>query len=212
MDLDDVKKMAREVKAPQIAGRVAADASGGTDGLLQAVMAADETECRQTRKAFPFYLIAAALYAVGCVSFFLGSSSGSPSRAIHFGVLAAIFLLLSILMLRKLHSIRALDYSMPVRGFLAETECRYRFLRFSDLWYVIPLVLVIAVTGGLAVVDALIPRYFLESQRALVLAVYGLFFAAICCMGYYFSYQNWKRDKGGILEDIRRMRRELGSE
>jgi hypothetical protein len=212
MDLDDVKKMAQEVKAPQIAGRVAADASGGTEGLLQAVMAADETECRQTRKAFPFYLIAAALYAVGCVSFFLGSSSGSPSRAIHLGVLAAIFLLLSILMLRKLHSIRALDYSKPVRAFLAETEGRYRFLGGLELWYTIPLLLVIAVSGGLYVVDALIPRYYMASRRAPVLAIYCLFFVAVCCMGYYFSYQNWKRDKGGIFEDIRRMRRELGSE
>lgn len=212
MDLGNLKKMAQEVKAPQIADGGAADRSSGTDSLLQAIKAADETECRRSRKAMPFYLIAAVLYGVGCVSFFLGSSSGSPSRAIHLGVLAAIFLLLSILILMKLHSIRALDYSMPVRTFLAETENRYRYLRLSELCYMIPLLLVLAVTGGAFVVDALIPRYFLESRRAHVLAVYSLYFAAVCCMGFYFSYRNWKRDKGGIFADIRRMRRELGSE
>jgi hypothetical protein len=42
--------------------------------------------------------------------------------------------------------------------------------------------------------------------------VYGLFFVGVCCMGFYFSYRNWKRDKGVILEEIQQMRRELGSE
>ena len=90
MDLDDLKKIAQEVKAPQIVGRGTAYTSRGTDGLLEAIKAIDEMECRRTRRSFPFYLLAAALYALGCVSFFLGSSSGLPSRAIHLGALAAI--------------------------------------------------------------------------------------------------------------------------
>jgi hypothetical protein len=60
-------------------------------------------------------------------------------------------------------------------------------------------------------VDAFIPRHLAESQRAALVGAYGLFFAAVCWMGFYFSYKNWKRDKGRIFEDIRRLRQELES-
>ena len=212
MDLDNLPKAAKEIKAPQIVRAGASGATNMTDNLLQEIKAADEKERRQTRKALPFYIVAAVPFAVGCVAFFLGSSSGYTSRAINYGVLAAILMLVSILMTKKLHSIRALDYSKPVLASLAETQDRYRFLRPWDFGYMIPLLLVLAVTGGLSLAASLIPRYFAESQRITVWIVYGLFFVGVCCMGFYFSFKNWKLDKGGILEEIQRMRRELGSE
>jgi hypothetical protein len=212
MDLDNLKKLAKEVKAPQSSGGGAAEASSGTNVLLQAIQANDERECRQTRQAFPLYLAAAMIFAVGGAAFFVGSSSGSPSRAIHMGMLATILMLVSILLLKKLHSIRAQDFSAPVHDVLAESEKRYRFIRPLDLWYSIQLLLVLAVTGGSSVIDSLIPRYFMETQRTTILTAYSCFFAVVCCMGFYFSYKNWKRDKGGIYQDIRRMREELESQ
>lgn len=31
-----------------------------------------------------------------------------------------------------------------------------------------------------------------------------LFYLLVCAMGFYFTYQNWKRDKAPLLEEIRR--------
>jgi hypothetical protein len=87
----------------------------------------------------------------------------------------------------QLRALRAVDYSSPVKTFLAESEKRYRFIRPIDLSYSIPLLIVLAVTGGLFLADALVPRYVGEGGRGTVLLVYGAFFVAVCGMGYYFS-------------------------
>jgi hypothetical protein len=209
MDLDHLKEAAKGVKAPQIAQAGVSGTSDAAEALLQEIRSADEKECRQTRKALPFYIVAASTFAFGCLAFLLGFSSGSATRAIHYGVLAAIMMLICMLMARRLRAARALDYSRPVLAFLAETQDRYRFLRGWDYAYVIPIVLVLGITGGLAVADSLIPRFVAESQRIVIWAIYGLFFIGVCCFGSYFSYRNWKRDKGAIVEEIRRMRHEL---
>jgi hypothetical protein len=96
-----------------------------------------------------------------------------------------------------------------VKTFLAETEKRYRFMRPVDLSYSIPLLLVLAVTGALALLDVLVPRYVSASHRGALLVGYGVFFAAVCLAGYCFTYKNWKRDNGEILAQIARMRQEL---
>ena len=145
-------------------------------------------------------------------SAFLGAPSGSAARAMHFGVLAIVLMVVSLLLLKKLRGARELDYSAPVRIFLRETENRYRFIGPAELWYSIPLLAVLAVTGGLCVVDACIPHLFKESQIEPLLAAYGLFFAAVCALGYYFTYKDWKRGRGRILEDVRRMRHALESQ
>jgi hypothetical protein len=209
MELDNLKQTLRHVRAPEPGGGGGSLGPAGTDSLLGIIKATDQREYRQIRKALPFYLVAAAVFALGCV---VGLAGAVSSRAVHLGVLAAILLLLSILALRRLGSIRGLDYAAPVRLFLVQTENRYRFIRPVDLAYSIPLLLVLGTTGGFAVVDSLIPRRLAESQLPLLLTVYGLFFAAVCSMGVYFTYKNWKRDKGRVFDDVRRIRRELESE
>jgi hypothetical protein len=73
-----------------------------------------------------------------------------------------------------------MDYSLPVRLFLAGAVQRYRFVRLLDLCHSIPLLIVLAVTGGFSVVESLIPYLFGESETVNVLGGYGAFFAAVC--------------------------------
>jgi hypothetical protein len=61
-------------------------------------------------------------------------------------------------------------------------------------------------------VDAFVPRYFGASQIRPLLVAYGLFFVSVCGMGFFFTYKNWKREKGMILEEVRRMRQALESQ
>jgi hypothetical protein len=211
MDLDSMKRASKEIRAPQMAIIGAAGASNEADTLLRRIQVTDEREQRQMRKALPLYLVAASTYALACIATFVGSSSGSAERATHFGVLAAIFMTVGALMLRNIHTIRRLDYSLPVHEFLAGTLQRYRFMRLLDLCYSIPLLIVLAVTGGFFIVSVMVPQYFEASKTVAVVIVYAIFFAGVCCMGFYFTYKNWRRDKGGIFEEIQRIRRELES-
>jgi hypothetical protein len=125
------------------------------------------------------------------------------------GALATVFLTVCALMLMKIRTLRQLDYSLPVLEFLDGALRRYQFIRPLDLLYVIPLLIGIGVSGGFYVVSVMTPRYFAENHTFAVVVVYGLFFACVCCTGWYFSWKNWRRDKGGIQEEITHMRREL---
>lgn len=212
MELDKLKEMAREVKAPRIVRGEAAGAPGGAEALLQAIRENDERECRRARQALPFYLVAATLFALICLPFMFGFPSISTARAVHYGALAVVFMVVGILLIKKLHDARELDYSAPVRTFLRQTENRYRFYGPLERCYSIPLLAALAVTGGFFVVDALVPRYFGESQIQPLLVAYGLFFVSVCVMGFFFTYKNWKRDKGMLLEEVRRMLQALESQ
>jgi hypothetical protein len=212
MELDKLKEMAREVKAPHFVRGETAGAPGGAEALLQAIRQNDERECKRVRKALPFFLVAAALFALICLLFMLGPAPISTARAAHYGTLALVFMVVGSLSIKKLHDARELDYSAPVRTFLQQTENRYRFFGLPELCYSIPLLAALAVTGGFFIVDAFVPRYFGESQIQPLLVAYGLFFLSVCGMGFFFTYKNWKRDKGVIRAEVRRMRQALESQ
>ena len=57
--------------------------------------------------------------------------------------------------------------------------------------------------------ERLVPRYVAVDGRGVVIALYAVFFLAVCGMGYYFTYQNWQRANGRIWADIRRTREEM---
>jgi hypothetical protein len=122
---------------------------------------------------------------------------------------AGVFLLLSLLLAAKARSLGQMDYSRPVTAFLAEAEKRYRFIGPAELAYSIPLLIVLAVTGGRVAVDMLVPRYIGAEDLGSVVLGYAVFFLTVCGLGYYFTYRNWQKAKGRIWSDIRRMRQEM---
>jgi hypothetical protein len=205
VELDDMKAKAREITAP--AGGRAGE--GEADGLLRAIRAADERAAGEARKATPFYAIAAAAFLAGGGLTLASVTPAAGSRALHFGVLGGVFLLLALLFRGKVRSLARTDYSRPVKVFLAEAERRYRFMRPVDLAYAIPLLLVLALTGGRLVVGRLVPRYVEVDDAAIVVWAYALFFLAVCGLGCYFTYRNWQKENGAIWAEIRRMRREM---
>ncbi len=205
MELDDLKAKTREIKAP---GADGAAGGRGEDKLLGAIREADERLRHEARKATPLHAVAGLAFLAGGV---LSVRSVSPagSSSLHLVVLGGVFLLLAALLAAKARSLARMDYSKPVKTFLAEAERRYRFLRPSELVYSVPLLLLLAATGGRVLLDRLVPRYVGVDGRGVVIALYAVFFLAVCGMGYYFTYQNWQRANGRIWADIRRTREEM---
>lgn len=209
MELDELKDKTRDIKAPM------AGASGAeilSDNLLHAIRERDEFECRRVRRALPFQLLASALFLLACVLFFFGIASIPTTLAAHYGSLTIVFMVIAILGVKKVRQMRGLNYSAPVNTFLLQTERRYRFMGPLEIAYSVPLLAIMAITGGLLVINAFVPRLVSEDNRVLLITAYGLFFLAVCAMGFGLTYINWKREKGSILDEIRRMRKTLESQ
>lgn len=207
MELDAMRNLARTVKAPPIAtGRGASDEF---ESLLATVRTTDARDAGRARAALPLFGVAAILFSLGAVATLAGAGPGS--RTGHYAILATVFLLNTGLLARKLGQIRRVDYSAPVRTFLVQTERRYRLVGLQEFVYAVPLLLTLGVTGGLVVVDMLVPRHVGWSHLTTVIAGYIVCFLAVCAAGSLFTYLDWKRDKGPVFEEIRQMRHALES-
>lgn len=208
MELDDLKAKVRGITAPSDQESKGAG-GGGADGLLAVIRAADERAASRARKAKPFYAIAAVTFLAGSALTLGSLAPAAGSRALHMAVLGGIFLLVGFLLHARARSLARMDYSRPVKEFLAGAEQRYRFMRPVDLSYSIPLLLVLALTGGRLVLDVLIPRYVGPGDAAVVVWAYAAFFLGVCGFGYYATYRNWRKEHAAIWAEIRRMREEM---
>jgi phosphoglycerol transferase MdoB-like AlkP superfamily enzyme len=123
-----------------------------------------------------------------------------------YGILIVGFSLILFYLFRKLLRNKKIDYSAPTITFLKNAEKRYRFMPFLDVVITIPL-LALLITGGGIIVKESFTRYFPGSFLPLV--IYLIFMAGVVAFGFWASYRNWLRDKGEILEEIRKMRKEF---
>lgn len=206
MELDDLKAKTREIVAPSdhrgAEGRL-------PDELLRDIQGMDERTAKQARRAKPLYASAAAAFLAGSALTLFSVAPAAGPRAMHLAVLGAVFLVVVVLLHSKARAIARIDYSKPVTEFLADAERRYRPMRAVELSYAIPLLLLLALTGGRLVVAVFIPRYIDPGRAAVVIMVYAAFFLLVCGLGCYFTYKNWQRESRAILVEIRRMRQEM---
>ena len=112
-----------------------------------------------------------------------------------------VLALILFYLLRKLLRNKKIDYSAPTITFLKNAEKRYRFMPFLDVVMTIPL-LALLITGGGIIVKVSFTRYFPGSFLPLILNL--IFMAGVVAFGFWASYRNWLRDKGEILEEIRK--------
>ena len=78
------------------------------------------------------------------------------------------------------------------------------FMRVRDYLVALVGLLLLGVASAPYVVGLFLDRYVDPRHYPVVIALYGLFYLLVCARGFYFTYQNWKRDKAPLLEEIRR--------
>lgn len=193
MNLDEFKSLSRGVTAPA----AASSSDKNLAPFITEMRARDQQERRRLMGMALVYL------SVGIV--FTGAALGrSPgSRLIGVG-----FVLVALCAGLKGRWFGRVNYAAPAREFLDAAARRYQFWRATDLLYVIPLLLIMFVGGGLTV-WRIAQQYFSESHIPLTLAAYVVFVAAVCVFGFVQGRKLWQQKRAGLLEDIHRRQLEL---
>jgi amino acid transporter len=98
------------------------------------------------------------------------------------------------------------DYSLSVLELLKKTEKRYLFFNFR-LWYVYPLMLILDASCSLILLgNCYVPCNWSLAAR---IGLTQLVFLFILAVGFYFGYKDWKKNKRGQYEKIRRIIHDL---
>jgi len=193
MNLDEFKSVTKGVTAPR--GTPSSDTN--LDSFITKMRSRDQQERRRLMGMALIYL------SVGIVF------TGAPlSRQPASGLIGAGIVLVALFAGLKGRWFGRVDYAAPTRDFLAAAERRYQFWRATDVLYVIPLLLVMVVGGGLTVWQ-IAQKYFSQPHIPLVLAAYGLFVVSVAVFGFVQGRKVWRQKSAGFLEEIQRRQQEL---
>ncbi|MCX6138071.1 MAG: hypothetical protein NTV54_11315 [Ignavibacteriales bacterium] len=217
MKLEDLKEHRYAIKAPQAKQEEAMNSIDSTvDNLIEVLKAEDAKQLKLLKKATPLWRIAAGLWLFSFVVAAIAMIDPShhidntfPLKAL----IMLIFLGLAIGLHLQIKKLGTIDYAAPVTLFLHRAAARYQFM--SAPYFVMSLVVtsLLASAASPYIIDVF-RRYFdIHNALAGILTSFG-FVAMVYLFGYFVSKREWKKSKGPILQDIRRMQKELqgGSE
>jgi hypothetical protein len=212
MDWNDMRDELRKIKAPPMRADPP-ESPGAADDLIQRLKTREAEEQAKLKQSRFLFVVATGLMG----SVFAGLCLLPPGplhalRVLHQGVLLAAFVYITLGLRKKLWELSKVDYTRPARSFLEEAEQRYVFMSFRDYLVAFVGLLLLGIASAPYVVGLFLSRYVDPRHYPVVIALYCLFYLLVCAMGFYFTYQNWKRDKAPLLEEIRRRGKALQEE
>ena len=205
MDLNDMRDELRKIKAPETQSGAPGPVGGNVDDLIERLKKHEADEQAKLKQSRVLSLVAAGGMGLAFLGVFLSQSEPLfGPRVLHRGVLLAAFLYLTLALRRKMWVLSKVDYTQPAWSFLEAAERRYAFMRPRDYIVMFVGLLFLGVGSAPYVLRLFLSRYVDPRHCPVVIALYCLFYLLVCAMGFYFTYQNWKRDKAPLLEEIRR--------
>lgn len=197
MELDDFKNMGKDVKPAWIGDEKITQ--GELDTLIEALKAND---IKDRKRIISFIIIIGMFIAIYSGSFAIQKETMRPGYAL----LILGFVLILFYFFRMFIRNKNVDYSAPTITFLRKAEQRCRFMNPIDWMISVPL-MALLITGGGMIVDVSFARYFPGSILPLV--IYLIFMAGVVGIGFWASHRNWQRDKGHLLGEIRKMKKDF---
>ncbi len=212
MDLDELKDRTKTVKAPTITSIGSPTSGQPVDDLIGRMKAEDAKDARMLRRMMLFFGIGGVLYVLIFTLTWLYPPDTDPQ--FHRVVLAAfalLFLLIGNFHRKKWRHLSGIDYTVPLRSFLEGAEKRYRFINPRDLGFMVPYLILLTVTCGLAWLSAF-HRYFSAMDESVGIILFCLFMVGAGLFGFVVGKRDWQKRKAPIVEEIKRMRTELMQE
>lgn len=210
MDVNELKNLCKSVKSPDVSSQAMQGDAATTGSLLARLKAQESAEAQRLKKARPLWLIAAACFLLMFVGMLCSPPAGlGPSRLLFGGVLAAVYLLITVLLGKRLNCLARIDYAAPLCVFLDEAQQRHRFMGLKEFCITSVALIVLGVASGLYVNDSLIRRFVAPEYHVLAIVFFFVGFLLLCVAGFGFTYRDWKRDKAPLLADIQKMKMEL---
>jgi len=200
MDLDEMKKKVKGVATPALESGTGSRRN--VDDLVASLKIEDAKDRRRMRQATIFFVVAGILYTAMFGLTWFAPPDDSP--ALHRSILslfAMVFLSAGLYGRMKGRELAATDYAAPVQTFLAKAGERYRFVNMKQIAVIIPYLLVLSVTGTVALMTGM-KRYFPDVDPSVWLIVCGVGFPVLWIVAFALAWRTWKRDKEPLLEEI----------
>lgn len=200
MELDDFKIKGKEFE--NFEQNDEQSTQGNFNSLIMDLKAAD---LKARRKTIFFMIIIFSFIAV--YSSVLTRQNGPVS--IGYEILIGGFFLILIYGFSQFLRVKNIDYTAPAIVFLKKAERRHAFMKLSDWFITVPLIAILG-TGGGFIVYYSFSAYHVNYQ--LLTVIYTILFIMLVIFGFWASRKNWKKEKGEILERIKKMRQEIEKE
>jgi hypothetical protein len=212
MDLDSLKDQSKRLKAPQVYADGVHSRVQTTDDLISALKEIERKEYQQLRKAVPLWSIGFALFLFSLVAQLMAGGDVRLLPTLILKIMSVVlFAVVAILFVVKIRRLSKIDYTENVRMFLEKAEKRFTFP--GRAYWLFPFLLVILIAyGAHFYISDVLFRYFDVSEPWVGFGISVVFFTAVFGVGYTATRSNWNRERTPLLEEIRRMRADLGSE
>jgi len=212
MELNNLKKKAQSVRAPEIALPGFEGASSPLDGLIARLKEQDAKDRKWFRRMKFFFAVAACVYVlIFTIAWIYPPDTDPALNRLLLGIFALVFLSAGLRSALKARRISQIDYSEPVDSFLKNAEHRYRFADPRELWLTLPFIVIASAASGMAWMSAF-RRYFPSLEPSVGLISFCSFWVVVCAVGGVIGRRDWKRRRAPILQEIRRLRAELNAE
>ena len=212
MDLDSLKEDRKRITAPPIDARNAGAGTRQLDNLIAQLKEADEKERKLLRRALPFWIVAAVIFAVTFVLAFIpGELVLHPSTLIMRGMLMVLYVCIAAAIGAKVMGIPKIDYTEPVRPFLEKAAKRYAFMTTGWSVFAFSVTMLLAYGASFYLQDVF-RRHFGISDPFPVIVGTLLFLAGVFAFGFWATRKNWEKDKKDIWLKVKRMMDELDRE
>lgn len=199
MELDDFKNI-KAGNIPEYKVETT-NTSNTMETLISELKSQDEKE----RKTIRTFIIIFGMFVVIYSSSF-ALQQGEMKTG--FSLIVLGFLLALAYFFWRFRWFSAVDYAAPTTVFLKDAEQRYKYMTTPDWLITVPLIALFVAGGGI-VVGASFSRYF-DSIVIPVFVYLGIMVLAVS-VGFWAGYKNWVRYKGGMLDKIRKMKRDFGA-
>jgi hypothetical protein len=212
MDLDSLKERSKSLRAPQFGSAELAGESPKLDGLVARLKDTEKKEYERTKKALTLWIIAIALLLFSLAGALLATETQQLLPTLILRVMTVLlFATVAILAYVKIRKLSKVDYTEPVRTFLDKAESRFSFARWNYFALVYLLIIVISY-GAHFYISYVLFRYFDIQNSWLGFAITLVFFTLVFFVGIAATKSGWNRERAPLLEEIRKMRAELGAE
>jgi hypothetical protein len=212
MELDELMNRARSIKAPAAAGRRTDQFAASLETLMQRLKELDAKEQERLRRMKRVFGIAALLYGALLTLTWILPPDGDAGRVrLVFALFTLVFASVVAASLARARRIAAIDYSGPVGTYLRESEERYAFTNRRAILLFVPFFIIVTFAAGVGWMNSF-ARYFSHYDPSTGLISFVALWVMVCIVGAVTGALRWKNVQRPIVEEIRRLRKELDTE
>jgi hypothetical protein len=196
MELDNIHQLAQNLQASKSSNQHIEKEIDGIELHLRSVNLKEKKKLRKI--AIIFSTIGILFLAI---LIFPPENEYSLLRQVSRSLFFGIYMVIGFIAWKGKKDLGKTDYSLPVLHLLKKTEERFRFFN-PRTWYVIPLLILLDAAGGLTLLSTCyIPCTW---DIWLRLGITQLFFLFVLAIGFYFGYQDWKKNRKATWETLKK--------